>query len=111
MKLIYNSKGKYLNEAASSLGVAAADLGGILKVESSGNGFTSSTGLMIIRFENHWFYKLYTNHGKDSGKVATFNKYFKFDSSSTWKNHYYRKSTSSDWISFHGNQNLEWDCL
>lgn len=111
MKLIYNSKGKYLNEAASSLGVAAADLGGILKVESSGNGFTSSTGLMIIRFENHWFYKLYTNHGKDSGKVATFNKYFKFDSSSTWKNHYYRKSTNSDWISFHGNQNLEWDCL
>lgn len=103
MKLIYNSKGKYLSEAAKNLGVSSADLGGILKVESSGNGFTASTGLMIIRFENHWFYKLYTNNGKDATKVATFNKYFKFDSTSTWKGHYYRKSTSSDWINFHGN--------
>jgi len=47
-------------------------LAGVLKAESSGNGFASN-GKMIIRFENHVFYRYFTNSGKDAAKVAIYN--------------------------------------
>lgn len=75
MKMIYNSKGKFLAEEAAKLGVETRDLAGVLKAESSGNGFASD-GRMIIRFENHIFYNYYTNKGKDSNRVRIFNDHF-----------------------------------
>lgn len=51
------------------------DLSAVLKVESNGNGF-SADGLMVIRFENHVFYKYYTDSGKDAARVKIFNEHF-----------------------------------
>lgn len=69
MKDIYNAKGKFFENIAKELNINSSDAAAITKVESSGHGFSSSSGLMIIRFENYHFYKYYTNHGKDSEKL------------------------------------------
>lgn len=62
MKDIYNTKGKFIDDEAKSMGVHPEDLAGVMKVESSGNGFDNN-GRMIIRFENHIFYDYYTSKG------------------------------------------------
>ncbi len=56
------------------MSVDARDLAAVLKEESGGSGFLN--GNMIIRFENHVFYKYYTNNGTDTSKVAIFNQHF-----------------------------------
>ena len=102
---IYNTKGSYLKDAASALGISPAAAAAVLKVESGGAGF-SSLGKMIIRFENHVFYKRW---GKANS--ATFQKHFRYGAGQSWKGHEFRADANGSWGSFHGNQGKEWDVL
>jgi len=60
-------------------------------------------------FENHIFYQYWGQKNPDM-----FNRYFAFDTSApanAWRGHLWRKDENSPWVSFHGNQDLEWQVL
>lgn len=101
MAEIYNEKGAYIEEIAQNLGIDAATAAAVLKVESGGEAFGPS-GQMIIRFENHVFYKRW---GKQN--QATFSTHFKY---SSWRGntHFFRETDTVPWQSFHDNQSSEW---
>lgn len=96
----YNQYGNLLQQVSDALemdvGVALA----VICVESGGMGFKD--GRMIIRFEPHWFHKLWGKANQED-----FDKHFQFTS---WKGntHFYRETEEDDWQSFHGNQTKEW---
>lgn len=105
MGSIYNTRGKYLKEKATELGIKPSALAAVLKVESSGRGF-GADGRQIIRFENHIF------RGQWGGKHAdTFEKHFQHDAKEKWKGHQWRKAADGEWQTFHGNQAKEWEVL
>jgi peptidoglycan hydrolase-like protein with peptidoglycan-binding domain len=60
MANIYNNQGKYLEIKAKELGIDVASAAAVLKVESGGVGFGEG-GKIIIRFENHVFFKYWGN--------------------------------------------------
>ena len=79
----------------------------VLCVESSGKGFEQNNlNRMIIRFENHKFWKYW---GKND--PARFNQHFLYDSAKVWKGHRWRPNPAEDWRSFHGSQRAEWEAL
>lgn len=106
MASIYNSKGAYLKEKATGLGISAAAAAAVLKCESGGEGFHRESGQMIIRFENHIFWDQW---GKNN--AATFRDHFQFSSGQRWTEHKFRASASDAWQSFHGVQSKEWTVL
>ena len=102
---IYNTRGKYLKEKATELGIKPSALAAVLKVESSGRGF-GGDGRQIVRFENHIF------RGQWGVKNADkFEKHFKHDAKERWKGHQWRKADDGEWQTFHGNQAKEWEVL
>lgn len=105
MASIYNARGKYLKEKATELGAKPSALAAVLKVESSGHGF-SRDGRPIIRFENHIFRQQWGAKHADE-----FETHFKHESKEKWKGHQWRKSADGEWQSFHGNQTKEWEVL
>ena len=74
----------------------------VLCVESGGRGF-GSDGRMIIRFENHKFYRLYGKNHPDK-----FDPYFKFDSKKKWLGHQFRSDVNETFEKLHVNQVKEW---
>lgn len=100
---IHDRFGTYLIDRAARIGCEAAALAAIVYVESGGNGFSSS-GRMIIRFENHVFKPRLNDD-------VTFAGHYMYDSSSNWLGHYWRAFTADAWSTFHGSQNLEWTVL
>ncbi len=74
----------------------------VLCVESRGRGF-GPYGRMIIRFENHVFWRRWGKKHRD-----VFDAHFGFDTERRWKNHVFRKSVQGRWTRFHGNQEQEW---
>jgi hypothetical protein len=113
MGKIHNDYGKYLNDKANAMGVTEDGLAAVLAIESGGQGFDGN-GRMMIRFENHVFYKQYTADGSDATKVATFDKYFKFNKTVTYKGHMWRQDENSEWVSVHpskSQQDMEWKVL
>lgn len=105
MAEIYNKHGTFLEEQSRALGIPVEAAAAVLYVESGGRGF-SSTGKMIIRFENHIFYKYW---GKDHPEE--FWKHFTFDKGKSWTGHKFRIDESSPWQSFHGSQSREWQAF
>jgi hypothetical protein len=105
MASIYNARGKYLKEKATELGAKPSALAAVLKVESSGHGF-SRDGRQIIRFENHIFRQQWGAKHADE-----FEKHFKHDAREKWKGHQWRKDADGEWATFHGNQEKEWQVL
>jgi len=104
MAVLHNTRGKYLASEASTMRVKEMDAAAVLQVESGGQGF-SADDRMIIRFENHIFWKEW---GKSN--AATFQQHFKTRSGNTsWKGHKWRRSASDSWQDFHGNQGSEWE--
>lgn len=76
----------------------------VLCVESSGKGFEQNNDKrMIIRFENHKFWKYW---GKKN--PGDFRQHFKYDSGKVWTKHQWRKTTNLEWQGFHGSQSKEW---
>ena len=106
MAQIYNDKGSYLRQKANQLGITASAAAAVLHVESGGRGFSSSTGDMIIRFENHIFWDQW---GK--ANPQQFQQHFSFSSNKRWTGHRFRANPNDAWESFHDNQALEWRVL
>lgn len=106
MAEIYNDKGSYLRQKATQLSITASAAAAVLHVESGGRGFSSSTGDMIIRFENHIFWDQW---GK--ANPEQFRDHFSFSSNKRWTEHRFRATPNDPWESFHGNQALEWKVL
>ncbi len=103
----WNNYGRLLERLATEKCIDVACIIAVLCVESSGAGFQkSNNNRMIIRFENHKFWKYWgRQHAED------FNAHFKFASGKVWTGHKWRIDEHSDWIKFHGNQKKEWDVL
>ncbi len=79
----------------------------VLCVESSGKGFEpGNQGLMIIRFENHKFWKYWGKSAPDR-----FRQHFSYQSGKAWKGHQWRKKPADEWRTFHGSQRAEWEVL
>lgn len=105
MAQIYNSKGAYLSDEADRLGVQVEDTAAVLKAESGGAGF-GEDGDMIIRFENHIFYRYWGQSNPE-----TYREHFQHGSGQAWKNHMFREDAGGQWESFHGDQSAEWRVL
>jgi hypothetical protein len=106
VRRIWNKFGGLVTELSDLLkidpGVAAA----ILCVESSGRGFAPD-GRMIIRFENHAFWKYWgKSHPSD------FSAHFKFDQRRPWRGHKFRGSVKGEWVPSHRKgQSGEWEAF
>jgi len=104
----WNNYGNLMTTLSNMLNVPVGALIAVLVAESSGRTFAAD-GRMIIRFENHLFYRFWGEKNQE-----TFNKFFRFDTSSpknNWKSHQWRPNIESDWQNFHGTQSKEWDVL
>lgn len=79
----------------------------VICVESSGDGFSAANGgRMVIRFENHKFWRYWGKH-----HPGVFRRHFRYRSDQVWLGHQWRRSEQHDWQTFHGNQGAEWDVL
>lgn len=76
----------------------------VLCVESSGKGFEQKNNdRMIIRFENHKFWKYW---GKNNPQQ--YRQHFKYRDGKVWLGHQWRRNMQDDWSTFHGQQVREW---
>lgn len=98
----YNNFGGLLEVLCQKLDIDIATAIAVLAVESAGKGF-GEEGNVIIRFENHLFYRFWGQKNEE-----TYKKHFQFSSGKNWDGHMFRESDDAEWISFHGNQILEW---
>ncbi len=98
----WNSQGNLLLALSNVVEVDVAASVSVLCVESSGRGFNPD-GSMVIRFENHIFWRQW---GKDNRE--SFNKQFRYNPESGWQGHEFREDADSPWTTFHGNQMKEW---
>ncbi len=104
VKSAYNKYGNLLSVLSSKLGIDLAASIAVLSVESGGVGIDK--GRVLIRFENHLFYRYW---GKNNEEV--YQKHFKFDTGKNWLGHQFRKDPEGEWIDFHGDQNKEYEAL
>lgn len=76
----------------------------VLCVESAGKGFEqNNSDKMIIRFENHKFWKFWGKHHPQQ-----YRQHFRYRDDKVWRGHEWRKEPSGQWQSFHGRQINEW---
>lgn len=101
---IWNRFGGLLQRLSDRLRIDPAVAVAVIAAESSGNGFLNNR--MIIRFENHYFWRLW---GKDN--VDKFQRHFSFNESEPWKQHLFRADTNGQWLDFHGSQDNEWNAF
>jgi murein DD-endopeptidase MepM/ murein hydrolase activator NlpD len=104
----WNNFGNLMDTLSNMLNVPVGALIAVLVAESSGRVFAAD-GRMIIRFENHLFYRFWGMKNQD-----TYNNFFRHDTSSpknNWKSHQWRPNLESEWQSFHGTQAKEWNVL
>ena len=99
---IWNRQGGLLKILSDIIEVEISAAVAVLCVESSGGGF-GPDGRMVIRFENHVFWRQW---GKS--KEAKFDSHFRFDPEKAWKRHEFRQSATAKWTFFHGKQEQEW---
>ena len=100
---IWNAFGGLLGPLSDMLEMDRASAVAILYVESGGKGF-GADGRLIIRFENHVFFR-------EWGKVnaAAYGKQFQHDEDKPWTNHLFRAKSRGDWQPLHnGSQESEW---
>jgi hypothetical protein len=101
----WNLYGGLLQRLSDLLSIPVDAIVGVLVAESGGAAF-GEDGRMIIRFENHIFWRYW-----GQSNAAVFDQHFTFDRTSpsrAWRGHQWRPDAESAWISFHGNQSLEW---
>lgn len=103
----WNDYGNLLETLATRLNIPVATVVGVIVAESSGKVF-STDGRMVIRFENHVFFRYW---GKDNPEV--FDRHFQFNrtSGNNWKGHQWRPNAESEWLAVHTNQTREWEVL
>lgn len=98
----WSTQGGLLATLSDIIGVDAAAAVAVLCVESGGRGF-GPDGRMIIRFENHVFWRQW---GKRNADV--FDAYFRFHPEKPWTHHQFREKKGGRWVNFHGSQEQEW---
>ncbi|HEU4456348.1 MAG TPA: SH3 domain-containing protein, partial [Longimicrobium sp.] len=99
---IWNQYGGLLTTLSERLGFEPEVGVAVMTVESGGIAFKD--GRMVIRFENHVFFK---HWGVDN--PAKFNQHFRFNQSEKWKGHEFRPSAAAAFKPFHGTgQANEW---
>jgi len=98
---IWNSFGGLLEPLAERLHIDPGVAVAVVATESSGSGFQN--GRMIIRFENHHFWR---HWGRLHPEI--FAKFFYFDANKPWTNHQFRPTADKSWQTFHGKQETEW---
>jgi len=95
IRRLWNRFGGLLDRLSTILKIDPAVAAAIICVESPGRGFARD-GRMIIRFENHVFWKYWgKSHPSD------FSAHFKFDPRSPWRGHKFRRSLKGKWVSSH----------
>ena len=100
----YNKYGNLLKALSKRLGIDMASAIAVIGVESGGKGFDDDK--VIIRFENHLFYRYW---GKENEKV--YKEHFRFGSDKKWLGHKFRKDSKGEWGVFHGDQDKEHEVL
>jgi hypothetical protein len=98
----WNKSGNLLRALAGHLKFKTGAAVAVFCVESGGNGF-GPDGRMVIRFENHHFFR---NWGKANQPV--FDAHFRFDSKKSWTGHKWRESVAGHFEQFHVDQSSEW---
>lgn len=108
--VIWNSYGRLLASLAAELQVEPAVALAVLAVESGGKPFAGD-GRMIIRFENHLFFRYWGVQHRER-----FDQHFQFDPTRGWLGHQWRPTPDSAWRLQHlatstldENQIAEWD--
>lgn len=100
----WNKWGALLESLSAKKQLDVACALAVLCVESSGKGFEQNNrDRMIIRFENHKFWKFWGQHHPQQ-----YRQHFAYSSEKVWRGHQWRSDTDSDWQSFHGHQTKEW---
>lgn len=97
----WNRVGGLLGAMSEAISLPPAAAVSVLCVESGGAGFVG--GRMVIRFENHVFFRLWGRSHPDD-----FARHFAFDPRQRWKEHRFRASEAEPWSAFHGNHDGEW---
>lgn len=101
----WNRYGGLIQALGDRLRIPTAAIVAVLAAESNGEAFAPD-GRMIIRFENHIFYRYWGAQNR-----ARFDAHFAFDRSSPanwWRGHQWRPDPSEQFRDFHGNQGAEW---
>lgn len=98
---IWNKYGGILQRLSDRLRIEPGVAVAVIATESSGAGFQNNR--LIIRFENHYFWRLW---GKDN--PDKFQRHFSFNAAEPWKEHLFRPDVNAPLQSFHGNQDSEW---
>ena len=105
--MAWNRYGNLLEKLSSEKGIDVGSVVAVLCVESSGKGFEqNNNNRMIIRFENHKFWKYW---GRKNPEI--FKEHFRYNSEKVWTKHKWRKKSNTRWLSFHGNQFKEWEAF
>jgi len=98
----WNGQGGLISTLSDFTDINTSAAVAVLCVESRGKGF-GADGRMIIRFENHVFYRQWGKFNREK-----FNSHFRYSSQKAWKNHEFRENPRGRWTGFHGNQGREW---
>ena len=98
----WNKYGGLLAPLAAKLNFDPGAAVAVLAIESGGRGFAAD-GRMIIRFENHLFFRQW---GKDHADI--FNQFFSFNADQPWLDHQWRSDAGQPFRPFHGSQDGEW---
>lgn len=100
----WNRWGGLLQDLSATKQLDVACALAVLCVESSGKGFEQNNAdKMIIRFENHKFWRYW---GKDNAQQ--FRQHFSYNPDKIWTDHKWRREPHGEWQGFHGNQSAEW---
>lgn len=99
---IWNKYGGLLAELSARLRIDPGAAVAVLAIESGGRGFAAD-GRMIIRFENHLFFRQW---GRDHAEI--FHRHFTFNPEKNWLDHRWRQFTNQPFADFHGAQDGEW---
>lgn len=99
----WNRYGGLILDECAKLAIDPADAVGVLVTESAGQPF-GADGRMVIRFENHLFWRFW---GKSNPDV--FNQHFRFGAVESWKEHFWRPHPNDPWLPCHTGENAaEW---
>jgi hypothetical protein len=98
----WNKYGGLLAALADQLRIDPGTAVAVLTIESGGRGF-GADGRMIIRFENHLFYRQWGKDHRD-----TYDRHFKFNPEKNWLGHQWRQFANQPFRDFHGTQDGEW---
>jgi uncharacterized protein YgiM (DUF1202 family) len=100
----WNRWGALLTDLSDKKQLDVACALAVLCVESSGKGFEqNNSDRMIIRFENHKFWKFWGKHNPQQ-----YRQHFRYSNNKVWRGHEWRREPSGEWQSFHGRQANEW---